>query len=515
MSARGAPPVADVCLILEGTYPFVTGGVSSWVHDLILGMPDVSFALMHIAASRGLTQQSRYTLPANVVSFVECHVHDPVVHHERRRGWRPGRTRRLWAALDRFHRLPIDGKGTPFAEMMQAVAIPASLVANTADLLLSRRSWRYLIETYQRRSPAGSFIDYFWTWRAVHMPIFQLLNAEIPPARVYHLVSTGYAGIAGIIAKRRTGRPLLLTEHGIYVKERKIEINRADWIYSEPERVVTVKTRPGVLKEIWIDNFLVMGKLCYDHCDQIFTLYGGNLDLQVEFGAAREKLSIIPNGVKVDVFGPLRDVPRPKDGVRRVGFVGRVVPIKDVKCFIKACKLCGDKVPGVEFLVLGPTDEDKQYFRECQALVEMLGLGDRIRFTGPVNVKEYYPKLDVFVLTSISEGQPLTILEAMCAGVPTVSTNVGSCSELLLGRTEEDKALGPSGVITNLGQPAETGAAMARLLADEVLRQQLIQSGFRRIDAYYRQDKVIADYKAIYQRWMQAGRGEEPGRWPA
>ncbi len=511
MSSREAPPMADVCLILEGTYPFVTGGVSSWVHDLIRGMPEVSFALMHISGSRKLSQKPRYELPPNVVSFLEVFVHDPVVHPDRCRRWTIGRARRLWKTIDAFHSRPLDHKLEPFGTMLERLVRPSQRVLNTADLLLSRRSWRYLVATYQRRNPSGSFIDFFWTWRAVHMPIFQILNAETPPARLYHLVSTGYAGLAGIVAKLRTGRPLLLSEHGIYVKERKIEINRADWIWSEPERVVTVKTSPGVLKEIWIDNFLTLGKLCYDHCDEIITLYGGNQQLQIEFGAKPDRLRVIPNGVKMEIFGPLRDVPRPDDGVRRIGFVGRVVPIKDVKCLIKACKLCADRVDQpIEFMILGPTDEDQQYFKECQTLVEMLGLQDQIKFYGRVNVREYYPKLDVFVLTSISEGQPLTILEAACAGVPTVASDVGSCSELLLGRTDEDRAIGPSGIITNIGSPAETGAALARLLEDEALRQRMIDAGFKRIEAYYRQTKVISDYQQIYQRW-RGQRGGRPG----
>jgi glycosyltransferase involved in cell wall biosynthesis len=514
MTTSARIPEADVCLILEGTYPFVTGGVSSWVHEIIVGMPDVTFSLLHISASRGLAQEARYKLPPNVVNFVECFVHDPVVHDDTCPRWTPGRARKMWKTLDKFHKVPMDHKGEHFAAMMRDYAVPKTRVQNTKDLLLSKRSWKYLVSNYLQRNASGSFIDFFWTWRAVHMPIFQIVNAETPPAKIYHLVSTGYAGLAGVVAKVRTGRPLLLTEHGIYVKERKIEINRADWIYSEPEKVVTVKTKPSVLKEIWIDNFLVLGQLCYDYCDEIFTLYGGNADLQLEFGAPEDKLEVIPNGVKMNIFGPLRDVPRPGDGIRRIGFVGRVVPIKDVKCFIKGCKICSDLVPNCEFLILGPTDEDKQYFKECQALVEMLGMQDKIKFYGRVNVREYYPKLDIFVLTSISEGQPLTILEAACSGVPTVSTNVGSCSELLLGRTEEDKAIGPSGIITNIGQPRETGEALARLLKDEDLRQQMIKNGFERIERYYRQDGVIKRYHDVYDKWLQRaeGRGEAPPR---
>lgn len=495
-------PEADICLILEGTYPFVTGGVSSWVHHLIAGMPDVTFSLLHISGSKSLAREPRYEMPPNVVNFLECYCHDPVVHADKCK-FSMGGKKRFWKEIDKFHKSAMDGKLAPFIEMMKAYAVPGSRVVNTEDLLISRTSWDYLVNTYQNTNEGGSFIDFFWTWRAIHMPFFQILSAETPPAKVYHLVSTGYAGIAGIIAKLRTGRPLILTEHGIYVKERKLEINRADWIYSEPEKVITVKTTPGKLKAMWVDNFLVMGKLCYEFCDEVYTLYGGNLELQVEFGCDRDKLEVIPNGVDMKVFGPLRDVPKPNDGIRRIGFVGRVVPIKDVKCFIKACKICQDLCPGmkIEFMILGPTDEDKQYFAECETLVKMLGMEESVKFYGRVDVRKYYPMLDIFALTSVSEGQPLTILEAGCAGTPSVSTNVGSCQELLEGYTDEDKALGLSGIITNIGQPRESGEAWAKLLKDEPLRQQMIAAGFERINQFYRQDMVLKRYHDIYDRW--------------
>ena len=495
---------ADVCLIVEGTYPFVTGGVSSWIHELLQGMPDLTFSILHIAPSRGYWGEPRYKLPPNVVSFLECYAHDPMVHRDRCPGWSFGAARRIWKALDAFHNEPLDHKLPSFEQLMRGYACPATRVLNTNDLLLSRKAWQYLLGRYERKGAEISFIDFFWTWRSVHMPLFQVINAETPPAKVYHAVSTGYAGLAGVVAKLRTGRPLVLHEHGIYVRERKIEIEKADWVYTAPERVVTVKTTPGVLKEIWIDNFIVLGKLCYDYADLIVTSHADNQRMQVEHGADRSKLYTIPNGVKMEVFGPLRDVPRPNDGIRRVGFVGRVVPIKDVKCFIKAAKLCADTIPNVQFLIIGPTDEDEPYFRECESLAALLSMQEKISFLGRVNVKEYYPKLDVAVLTSISEGQPLTVLEAMCAGVPNISTDVGSCSELLLGREGDDRSLGESGIITNLGQPAETAAALVKILSNEPLRQSMIQAGFRRIEAYYRQDRLHARYKEVYRRYIAA-----------
>jgi hypothetical protein len=57
-----------------------------------------------------------------------------------------------------------------------------------------------------------SFIDFFWTWRFSHLPLFRLVDAVIPRAAVYHSISTGYAGLLAALAKLRTGSPLLITE---------------------------------------------------------------------------------------------------------------------------------------------------------------------------------------------------------------------------------------------------------------------------------------------------------------
>src|SRR3954471_15176977 len=71
----GGPPAtapevaADVCLLVEGTYPFVSGGVSSWVHDIILGHPELTFSILNVGSFPGATGESRYQLPPNVVGL--------------------------------------------------------------------------------------------------------------------------------------------------------------------------------------------------------------------------------------------------------------------------------------------------------------------------------------------------------------------------------------------------------------------------------------------------------------
>ena len=504
-------PVADVCMVVEGTYPLVRGGVSSWVHGIIAGMPEVTFSILLISAERK-DAELRYELPPNVVSFAEVFIHEAVIHNDRKPGWR--QKRQFWKQLKAFHARSVEEDFLePFTDVIAGLVDPKKRVLSTQDVLFSPKAWEYITERFEARCPDSSFIDFFWTWRAIHTPLLQLLNAEVPPARCYHLVSTGYAGLLGILARLQYERPVILTEHGIYVRERTIDIARADWIYEEPVRLKEVKRKAGVLKELWTNFFVRIGQLTYAHCDEIFTLFGGNLELQVELGCPREKLQVVPNGVKTDVFSEVRQRPKPNDGIRRIGFVGRVVPIKDVKTFIKACAIVSERLPNIEILVCGPTDEEQDYYEDCLKLQAMLKL-DNLIFTGSIDVKAYFPKMDVFVLTSISEGQPLTILEAACAGVPTVSSNVGACKELLEGYADDDRALGHSGIITGVGNPAETADAIVKLLTDEPLRQRMIEAGVQRTLRFYRQEMVNETYGEIYQRWCNAPSARMPqGPW--
>ncbi len=121
------------------------------------------------------------------------------------------------------------------------------------------------MERYKADQNKESFIDFFWTFRFTHLPIFKMLPRELPRAKVYHTISTGYAGLLGVIARVMTGRPLLLTEHGIYVKERKIEISQAEWVYRKEDDRMRIESKLGAFQTFWIRMFEQLGKLCYDY----------------------------------------------------------------------------------------------------------------------------------------------------------------------------------------------------------------------------------------------------------
>ena len=82
---------------------------------------------------------------------------------------------------------------------------------------------------------------------------------------------------------------MILTEHGIYVRERAIDLARADWIYEEPVRLRVAKARGNPLRRMWMDFFVTLGEFTYNAADDIVTLFGGNEKLQHQLGADEKK----------------------------------------------------------------------------------------------------------------------------------------------------------------------------------------------------------------------------------
>jgi len=494
--------IYDVCLILEGTYPFVAGGVSSWVHNLIRALSEFSFTGICILPTEKEKWEVKYDVPANFKGLKVVYLHDYDIGDRTKH--KKKRHRNDMKIIKRYHQKLFNGDFSDFEKIIPIFQGKESSRFTAHDLVYGKDAWNLLMEFYKPDVNSESFIDYFWTFRFIHLPLIKLLTSPIPKAKVYHTVSTGYAGLLGATAKCAYQKPLLLTEHGIYTKERKIEISQADWIYVAGGERIRVETNLGFFQNLWVSFFESMGRLTYQKANEIYTLYEGNRQLEIEYGADPKKTFIIPNAINIEKFQQYPRKPRNPGDPFMVGFVGRVVPIKDVKTFIRACKVVSLHVSDVKFYIMGPRDEDPQYDRECVELVSMLGLEEHIVFTGRVNVLEYYPRLDLLVLTSISEAQPLVILEAACLGVPSVASDVGSCDELLNGRTDEDKALGPSGIITRVADPDDTAQAITKILQDKKLRNQMSQSAVNRVEKYYKESDLNDRYRNIYIKYITA-----------
>ena len=155
---------------------------------------------------------------------------------------------------------------------------------------------------------------------------------------------------------------------------------------------------------------------------------------------------------------------------------------------------------------MGNGGENPAYYEECLELLEELGTQD-VSFLGQVDVKVHLPEIDLLLLSSISEGQPLAMLEGMAAGIPFVATNVGNCRELLEGAPGD--LLGMAGRIV----PVMDSAAMAKAVIDCItnpkLLRQMGETGRMRVAQHYNKETVLRHYWQLYQTLGQKHTGAE------
>jgi glycosyltransferase involved in cell wall biosynthesis len=489
-------PSADVCLLLEGTYPYVSGGVSTWVNDLIRAQPHLTFHCVALLADRK-DRAFKYPIADNVTGLTHVYLQQPDRGQANPRG-----LAKLFASLE-APLLSMQGRGG-IEDLTQIIDLlrPHRGKVGAQALLNSPVAWRSLVRMYERTVPDCSFLDYFWTWRAQLGGLFAALLVPLPQARVYHTISTGYAGLMAARAWLETGRPCFITEHGIYTNERRIEITMADWLSANRPRMLAVERERRDLKDLWIDTFVAYSHCVYSAARAIVTLYEGNQAMQKRDGAEARRLRVIPNGIDYDRYAA---VPREDEGRKpTVALIGRVVPIKDIKTFIRAVAVAKREVPDLEALILGPEDEDPAYAAECRDLVRFSKLEGTLRFMGRQKLTDWLGKIDVLALTSVSEAQPLVILEGGAAGVPMVATDVGACREMIEGRSDEDPALGPGGEITGLADPSATGKALARLLRDKAWRTRCAAAIKRRVELYYNKKTIDGIYRELYETYRDA-----------
>ena len=499
MSRGMAKSDPEVLMLLEGTYPYVRGGVSSWIHQIIRGMPEMTFDLLFIGGSRRHYAAMQYDLPENVRKLT-CHYLEDA--WEDRRGHSQEGPRAALAEVERYHASFRSGcpKDADLFALLDLVASEKPGITHD-QFLFSRAAWDTIVRAYEEHCTDPSFLNYFWTVRSMHAPVFLLAEVarRTRPPQIIHSVSTGYAGLLGAMLKgQNPDAALILSEHGIYTKERKIDLSQADWIHEpvgdfEPGLTDDV----GYIRQMWIRFYQQIGRITYEAANPIISLYGGNRERQIADGARPERTRVIPNGIPLAPYAGAVDR-RPEKIPHVVGFIGRVVPIKDVKTFLRAMRMICTAFPDAEGWIVGPTEEDEDYTAECRGLVASLELEERIRFLGFQKIPEILPQIGILALTSISEAQPLVILEAYAAGVPCVATDVGSCREMIEGASGEDAALGPSGAVVGISDPVATAEACMELFRNPQKWMGCQAAALARVKRYYTESLMFERYRAVY-----------------
>lgn len=465
-----------VCMIAEGCYPYSVGGVSSWIHSIIKLSPNIEFNLVTIVSDRSIRGKFVYELPVNLTEVHEIYLQD-VDWYEDKKSLRK-KLHLKKKEVDAFRSLLI-GENVDWIMIFE--------IFNRKDfslnqLLMSPEFLRMAMEYYKLKFPDITFSDFLWTLRSIYLPLFFTLRFKPPKADIYHCSATGYAGIVGAkaIATYPNSR-LLISEHGIYTREREEEIIKAKWVQ-------------GIYKTIWIEQFRKMSKCGYFFADLVTSLFEQARSFQIEIGCSPDKTIVTPNGIKYENFIniPEKD---PDDPFINVGAIVRVTPIKDVKTMINAFYYAHKKQPRLKLWIMGPEDEDKEYAEDCHGLVEALH-AENIVFTGRIKTTDYIGKMDMTILTSISEGQPLTILEGYAAKKPCIATNVGNCYGLIHG---EGDTFGEAGIIVPVMSISDISKAILRLANNPELAKRMGENGYQRLLHRYKSIYMEETYRKIYK----------------
>ena len=243
--------------------------------------------------------------------------------------------------------------------------------------------------------------------------------------------------------------------------------------------------------------------------DRIVTISDQQLrEINVTFGVGRaEQFAVIPLGIDLSQFGAdgnARNLLRNEIGADKdeivVGFVGRLTAIKNIPLLLEAAAAItkDPRSPRMRFVIIG----DGELRGELERIAAELGIESSVIFLGHrTDVSALLPGIDIIALTSANEGTPLSLIEAMAAGVPFVSTAVGGVVDLAGAKTESGDGFDvcDRGITTTPGSSAAFANALLRLATDQKLRSGLAREGKQFVVANYSTERLVSDIKGLYR----------------
>ncbi len=215
-------------------------------------------------------------------------------------------------------------------------------------------------------------------------------------------------------------------------------------------------------------------------------------ELAPRLGLVPSQCTVIPNGVDTDRFRP-----SPDRGLRAefgfpidtilVGAIGNVRAPKAYEVLLKAARLLVDRIPRLHLVIAG--DDANALGRELVELRERLDLRAHVTFLGlRSDVARILNNLDVYVLSSHTEGFSIACIEAMACGVPVIATRCGGPEEILAG---------DAGLLVPAGDPASIAEAVERIITSNDLAAQLSATALKRVHEQYSLHSMLTRYEQL------------------
>ncbi|MEM4251851.1 MAG: GT4 family glycosyltransferase PelF [Candidatus Bathyarchaeia archaeon] len=470
----------SILLATEGTYPFHAGGVSTWCDALTRNLPEFDFTLLSVMMHPYLKRQ--YSLPPNI----RFHLKIPLWGIEE-----PGEfsylpladyLKRRWDLSERVIETDLVPfiyqfftealKQDPDPEKLGAALVRIHNYFQQYDYHQSMRSrpvWNAFQEVARSSHPLVSeLVD---ALRLVYR-FFIVLHFPIPVTDITHSAAAAFCGLPCVIARIQRGTPYLLTEHGVYLREQYLNMRKH--IASDYVRWFLYRLVGAIVR------------LNYHYSDQISPVCSFNKRWELWHGADPKRLKVIYNGVDPERFKPTEE-----RNVRPVVVnIGLIFPLKGQLDLIEAAAIVRQQHSEVEFRFYG-SPSDQSYYERCLKRVGELSLESVVKFEGKTNEPwRVYSEASLVAFSSISEGFPYVVIEAMLSGTAIVATDVGGVRE----------ALGGAGILVRPRHPEEMATAINYLLEDPERRRNLGSKAGQRALALFTQEKFLQEYRESYYR---------------
>jgi glycosyltransferase involved in cell wall biosynthesis len=206
----------------------------------------------------------------------------------------------------------------------------------------------------------------------------------------------------------------------------------------------------------------------------------------------------VPTGLPEDSRRAVRDNLGFARNERIIGIVAHILPHKGYDDLVHALSLVVERCPMVRCLVVGDAPR-RRYLGHLLNLADRLGVRGRLVFVGEQeDVAPFVDAMDVFVLPSLTEGLPLTVLEAMAVGKPVVGTDVGGISEAVRH--------GETGFVVPPRDPRKLAEALIGLLGDPSSARAMGEAGRRRVEKAFTMDNEVAQTVRTYRRIVSCAR---------
>ncbi len=477
-----------VTMLTEGTYPHVHGGVSTWCDQLVRGMPEVDFNVIALTGSG--REPVGWELPRNVYRHTAVPLWGPPPGRSRRSALRGKAHRRFTDTYETFllsllDPPPATAGGTPAAEGSPRpwASSPSSPGPAASPRPCAQNRFCGSRPGLATAAAAPTIHDALTATDLLEHAL-RPLSVRIPPDSVAHAVSSGLATLPALAAKYLDRVPFLLTEHGIYLRERYLGYRSA--------------AQRWPVKALMLGFYRELNSEGYRQADLITPCNQYNRRWEERGGAAADRIRTVYNGVDPYAFpeaGPEPEVPT-------LSWCGRIDPIKDIETLIRAYAFMREELPALRLRLFGPVPAGcEEYKLRLEKLAAELGVADGISYEGRIaEVAKAYAAGSVVMLSSISEGFPFSIIEAMSCGRTTVSTDVGGVRE----------AVGDTGLVVPPREPETMARATLALLRDDERRAELGRLSRKRVVEKFTLHQSVDGFRHIYRGLADEKRAGRP-----